>query len=275
MTVVYGVPSGPRITDAYIGSLSPGRGKLWTSTFLDYLEAQNIGSSVLGYRIPVGVINQVNLNNNTRGQLNMLPWVNLNSFSVAFDQNVNASIDSIAITGILNTYAINSFYYRVINGKYTASWFFTQSSTPPESDLIIRDKIRIVLSANTISSRINGQPLAGAITNATWTTTGDATTAAGSTLPSRGANGTDFSLRLNLVPGDFSSDTAVTSADRALANARNGTSTTNLGTTSLYSIFCDVTGDGFIKVGGGVPVSEDDGNYMAIFLFTQLPTGTI
>ena len=265
MSVTYGVPSGPRITHAYIGALPEGSGTPWNSTFLNYL------GSDYGYSIPIGRNVGGNVFNlDTRAQLHSLPWVNLNCVTLGFNQDVNISINSLSISGVAQTYTITDFVYRgYINDAYYASWYFNQSNRPaPER--INADKVRVTLSASSVSNKIFNIPLAGAITNATWTTTGDATTAAGIGLPSRGANNTDFSLRLNILPGDVNSDTGVTNLDAALIAGRVGQTVAS----GNYSAFADLNGDGIIT-NLGTPVIEYDRSLAQTYNFTFLPAGTI
>lgn len=272
MSVIYGVPSGPRITHAYIGALPGGSGTPWNSTFLNYL------GSDYGYSIPIGRINGgstlINFSMGGRGQLDTLPWINLNCITLGFNQDVNVSSNSLSISGVVQTYSITDFIYRgYVNDAYYASWYFNQSNRP-EPERISKDKIRVVLSASSVSNKTFNMPLAGAITNATWTTTGDATTSAGVGLISRGANNTNFSLRLNILPGDVNSDTAVAGSDRSPIRARRELTVSS----GNYTPFCDVNGDGIIRSGvdtSGVPTSEDDLGFASLYLNEQLPTGTI
>lgn len=269
MSVIYGVPSGPRITHAYIGALPGGSGTPWNSTFLNYL------GSDYGYSIPIGRnVGGLPLNLDTRAQLHSLPWINLNCVTLGFNQDVNVSSSSLSIVGVARTYTITDFIYRgYVNDAFYASWYFDQSDRPaPER--INGDKIRVTLSASSVSNKTFNIPLAGAITNATWTTTGDATTAAGVGLPSRGANNSDFSLRLNVVPGDGNGDTGVTPLDRSLVRGRAELTVAS----GNYTAFYDVNGDGIIRSGpdtAGVPVEEDDYNFVSLCLFQGLPAGTI
>lgn len=272
MSVVYGVRSGPRITHAYIGSLPGGSGTPWNSTFLNYL------GSDYGYNIPIGRINGgstvINLTREGRGQLDTLPWMNLNCVTLGFNEDVNISSSSLSISGVARTYSITDFVNRgYVNNAYYASWYFNQSGRPvPER--INTDKIRVILSSSSVTSKTLNIPLAGAVTNATWTSAGDATTSAGVGLISRGANNTNFSLRLNILPGDVNSDLIVASADNSLIRARRELTVAS----GNYTPFCDINGDGIIRSASdtpGVPSSEDDRGFYQIYAFTQLPAGSI
>lgn len=145
MSVIYGVPSGPRITHAYIGALPGGSGTPWNSTFLNYL------GSDYGYSIPVGRNVGGNVFNlDTRAQLHSLPWINLNCITLGFNQDVNVSSSSLSIAGVAQTYTITDFVYRgYINDAFYASWYFDQSNRPaPER--INTDKIRVTLLSKTV-----------------------------------------------------------------------------------------------------------------------------
>lgn len=266
MGVIYGVASGPRITNVYVGSLSGGSGIPWSGVYLNYLSSGNLGSSTYGYEIPVGTIVNTTANRTSNGQLNALSWINLNSISIRFNQNVSIPSGNLSIVGVTGVYNITGFSYN--SGDRTASWFFNQTNRPDISG-IRADKIRVTLSASGLNSTTLGLPLAGGITNATWTTTGDSTTAAGTTLPSRGSNNSDFSLRLNLLPGGPSTDTAVNVIDQQIVNTRQNATTSS----GNYLFYVDVNGDGIIN--GSSSVFGTDAWWVAQKLLTTLPTGNI
>ena len=53
-------------------------GTAWSQTFLNYLASQGLGSAQLGYLIPAGA-----------NQLQDVPWVNITTISVVFNENVS------------------------------------------------------------------------------------------------------------------------------------------------------------------------------------------
>lgn len=265
MSVVYGTPPGPKITNIYIGSLSGGSGLVWSNDFLNYL------GSNYGYEIPVGRIVTTNslsgLLINLRGQLNTLPWINLNCITVVFDQNVIINSGNLSISGVSQTYTITNFIDRgSISGKYYGSWFFNQSNRPNQ-ERINADKIRIILAASGVLSQSSNAKLAGQIVNSTWTSSGDSITAAGEALPSKPGNNQNLSLRLNILPGNCGPDTVCSPADTSLAVSRNNRTTAS----GDYSPFVDINGDGIIQASA----TGLDRTYITYYLNISLPTGTI
>jgi hypothetical protein len=105
-----------------------------------------------------------------------------------------------------------------------------------------------------------GIKLAGEITNATWTSSGDATTASGSELPSGGEPGTDFNLRLNLLPADYTISTITNSFDIFSLRAAG------------YNIWKDLDGDGTLTY---ATTSEPDRALAGTYLSRALPNGVI
>ena len=265
MSVIYGTPPGPKITNVYIGALPGGSGSIWSGVFLNYL------GSNYGYNIPVGRIASANntsaLNVNSRGQLNSLPWSNLNCITIAFDQEINVNSGNLIITGLLRTYNITNFIDRgFVDGKHYISWYFDQSNRPA-SERLYTDKIRITLSSNTISSKSFNSKLAGQIVNSTWTTIGDAVTAAGESLPSKPGNNQNFSLILNILPGNIDTDRTTTPNDMFLLSQHNNRTTAS----GNYSPFVDINGDGIVQ---GSTTGID--RIIAVnYLNLSVPTGTI
>jgi hypothetical protein len=234
MSTIYGTPPGPQVTNVYVGAISPGSGTLWQPNSLAEIASLNLGSSTLGYRIPVGVLGSNDSTRTVPGQLDSLPWTNINCISLSFNEDVNVSINNLTISGLLKTYSIYNFSYGLVNNAYTASWFFAQSGT------FSRDKIRITLSSASVKSKVTNCFLAGAIVNAQRILCGDPVTSAGTTLPNRSANGTNFSLILNILPGDIDNDGAVVgtigAGDRAIIAAKLSTAPPG----GSYSIYADL-----------------------------------
>lgn len=278
----------PSVIGVYIGNIDPaaaGRSP-WSSTFLQALESAGVGSSILGYKIPVGIISPTNgpqRTASTPGQLDPYIWVELNHISIVFDQDVNVSSSSLSINGISCTYSIESFSYGLVNGEYVAKWRISQTvnsgytsinnnsintafSVYPAGTsnlrLVVPDKIRIILDASTVTGVVGGVQLAGEITNATSTLSGDATTSSGSELPSGGEPGTDFSLRVNLLPVDFAINGIVNTADSF--GIRFGT----------YNIWRDLNGDGTADYAFTTDKDRQFTNN-GYYLSRSLPNGTI
>jgi hypothetical protein len=106
----------------------------------------------------------------------------------------------------------------------------------------------------TVVARGGGLQLAGAWTQPTPST-------AGSAMPSGGSPGTAFAFRINSLPGDVNSNTAVTNQDLSITRAAAG-STAGVG---LYTIFKDVNGNG--------AVTNQDLSLVQARLATTLPAG--
>ena len=266
MGVRYGPITGPQVTNVYVGAISPGSGTLWQPNSLTEIASLNLGSSALGYRIPVGVLGSNDSTRTVPGQLDSLPWTNINCISIVFDQDVIVSINSLTIVGLLETYTIYNFSYGLVNGLYTASWFFSQSN-PPFS----RDKIRITLSGSGVKAVNNNNLydlfLAGNIVNAQRMLCGDPSNSAGTTLPNRSANGTNFSLILNILPGDIDNNgTVVATAgigDRAIITAKIGTAPPG----GSYSIYADLNLN--------AAITNQDGSLLNTFNNTVAASGII
>ena len=62
----------PQVVGVYVS------GTAWSQAFLNYLASEGLGSSTLGYLIPAGA-----------NQLSDLPWVNIKTISVVFNENVS------------------------------------------------------------------------------------------------------------------------------------------------------------------------------------------
>jgi hypothetical protein len=252
MGVIYGTIPGPQINNVYVGAISPGSGTLWSSGVLSLMSPTS-----LGYKIPVGVISSSG-SRTIPGQLDTLPWTNINCISIAFSEDVNVNINSLSISGVLETYNIYNFSYALNNGEYTASWFFSQSN-PPFS----RDKIRIILTGSSVRSKKTNSLLAGQIINASWNVSGDSTTSNGTTLPNRSANNSNFNLRLNILPGDVNNSNLVDSIDSTDISSGLG-ATVGAGN---YSLYADLNLNGSI--------TNQDLSFRTSFNGTSLPTGSI
>lgn len=61
----------PRVTAVWVGGTS------WTASFRNFLAARGMGDATFGYAVPAGP-----------GQLDELPWGNVNQFSIRFDKDV-------------------------------------------------------------------------------------------------------------------------------------------------------------------------------------------
>ena len=177
----------PRVTSLQVD------GTGWTPAFLSTLAAANQGNGT-GYAIPVG----------SSAQLNPLAWTNLNQVQIRFDQNVNVSSASLALTGVnVASYSFNSFSYNATN--FTATWTL---SAPMGDD-------RLSLSLQAASSSIN------AITNQQGTMLDGEWVNGASTYPSgNGTAGGNFNFAFNVLPASANQDAIVNGQDIAVIAGR-------------------------------------------------------
>jgi hypothetical protein len=259
----------PKITGVYLSYSSPAAiARIpWQSAFLNNIQNASLGSNIFGYKIPVGIITTASSRHLiTPGQLDPYIWPLLNTLYITFDQDVNITSGSLTINGISSTYNIFSFSYGLVGSDYAAKWQFTQSpnagfsSVGDPGNLVIPDKIRLILDADLITGVAGGIKLAGEITNATWTSSGDATTASGSELPSGGEPGTDFNLRLNLLAADYTVNAITNSADLFGLRAAG------------YNIWKDLDGDGTLTY---ALTTDSDRALSNTYLARALPNGVI
>ena len=228
----------PLVTNVYVNSSA------WLSGFKNYLVTSSQGSATLGYVIPTGTA--ATFNRNTPNQLNTLSWTNMNQVSVSFSEDVVIAQADFALTGVnVASYAVSGFSYGQVGGVWTATWTLGSN--------LGADKLMVNVPA-TVVARGGGLQLAGAWTQPTPST-------AGSAMPSGGSPGTAFAFRVNSLPGDVNSNTAVTNQDLSITRAAAGT-TPGVG---LYTIFKDVNGNG--------AVTNQDLSLVQARLATTLPAG--
>jgi hypothetical protein len=232
----------PRVTNVYVD------GSAWSADFRGYMETTGAGNVALGYQIPTG--NVAAFNRNTPNQLNTIPWSNVNRIRVTFSEDVGITASDLVITGVNTATYDGSFAYGQVGGVWTATWTLT-------SGFFTADKI-LVNVAGTVASPTSGLQLAGAWTQPTPST-------AGSAMPSGGSAGTPFNFRVNMLPGDTNTDTAVTNGDVSIIRAALFTSTSSPGSPVLYTIFKDINGDSAI--------TNADVSITRARLFSQLPAG--
>jgi len=118
------------------------------------------------------------------GQLDPLPWMNVNQFKIVLSEDAIIDNDDLGITGVnVPTYETVplDFAYDVLS--YTAAWKLTNNVTA--------DKLRLVLSDSVAD-------------------------AAGNAL-----DGGDFDFRVNVVPGDVNQSDKVTFQDYITVRVRN------------------------------------------------------
>jgi subtilisin family serine protease/glutamine cyclotransferase len=186
------------------------KGTNWSNDFLDAIDSCGSGCpgmSRLGYSLPVGL-----------AQFKSLPWTNIDSISVLFDQSVILDQSAMSLRG--KTIPI----YNVADGTFhydptamLATW------TLPKSLAV--DKLLLGVT--------NVSDIAGNALDGEWI---DGT----NVFPSGdGAAGGDFAFRFNVLPGDVNQDGAVLPDDRN-AVLRSVGSTPG---SSRYTVWKDLTGD--------------------------------
>ncbi|MGN6507140.1 MAG: PKD domain-containing protein, partial [Tepidisphaeraceae bacterium] len=96
------VPPPPQVTAVTVA------GTNWNSSFLSYLTTHHLGTN--GYAIP-----------SDPTQASPLPWNNIDTIRLTFDQSVNVGIGDLVLQGVrIPAYAIKSFSYDSTSA--TASW---------------------------------------------------------------------------------------------------------------------------------------------------------
>ena len=105
----------PEVTGVYVSSTA------WSQTFLNYLASEGLGSATLGYLIPAG-----------SNQTTDIPWVNINTISVVFNETVvvtnNSALQLIgspngpASPGIASTAAFTNSSAIRLNGRSRRHW---------------------------------------------------------------------------------------------------------------------------------------------------------
>ena len=194
---------GPTVTNAWVGSSA------WLDSFTAALGSAN------GYALPTDA-----------SQLKTLPWINVNRFTLGFNEDVIVQQDDLQLHSgaTQSTYGWSGFTYD--GTADTGTW-----SLPA---FLTADKLRLRLDGSTAAGVTD---VAGNLLDGEWTDAADA-------FPSgNGTAGGDFALRVNVLPGDVNQNTIVQSNDALLIQA--GLLTTP--GTAGYTIFKDVNGNGILQ----------------------------
>ncbi|MBC8426980.1 hypothetical protein H8E07_22935, partial [bacterium] len=143
----------------------------WDNSFLDYLDAEGLAHPALlrqGYRIGDGA-----------GQLDTLPWNNLDTLTISFSKDVSViESDMVLYDASASAYAIDSFTYN--SSTFTATWALSAPIGP--------DRLSIDLSDSMHSG--------GVALDGEWADGSGA-------MPSgNGTPGGDFQFSFNVLPGD-------------------------------------------------------------------------
>ena len=201
----YAAPHAPRVTQVYV------RSQNWPESFLNYLQAQGLGSNPYGFAVGGGA-----------GQLADLPWTNLDLISVRFDSEVTVGLAHIAVRGVnVPSYGVNALSNDL--GSHTATFRLTQQ--------VAADKLVLDLT---------GVTGGGMALDGEW--------ASGGTFPSGdGTPGGNFRFRMDVLPGNVNGTGSVLADDFSAVKARFFRSTSNPGSgATAYTVFHDVDGSGAI-----------------------------
>ena len=223
--------AAPVVRQVYVSSSE------WTPAFLQYLEAQGLGSADFGYAVPAGV-----------RQLDELPWINLNQISITFSDVVSTELNDLAIRGVnraeypLDTGPGGMTLYpdaRTVKWRLAPDVFFG------------KDKLLLDLAAVRTDQ--------GAVLDGEWENTEAEAYPSGD-----GAAGGDFRFRINVLGGDVDASGTVLANDFSQVRRKFFTSTTNPGSgPGAYSAFHDVNGSGTILA--------DDYSHVKRRFFDTLP----
>ena len=213
----------PAVSEVFVA------GSAWNANFLNFLGSNNnaLGESAFGFRISSGA-----------AQVDELPWVNLNRFSIRFNEPVNVAVDDLVVRGAANaTYDINTFNYVADPsanggaGAWTATWTLLITGVGPE-------KLLLDLDAGPQGvSDLNGNALDGEWTNPTADPGSGSNFASGDDVA-----GGDFQFRINVLPGDVNRSGGILGNDVNLVKAAQGFAPGE----GLYTVFKDVNGSASI-----------------------------
>jgi len=198
-------------------------GNAANTTFLEYMQAQGLGSVKYGYAVPAGA-----------AQLSTLPWVNVDRVSIRFTQPVLIDAADLQVRGV------NTPTYSFLNGapgfdydatNFVATWTFDKP--------LAKDKIVLDLDA----SSPNGVHNEGnEFLDGEWTNGGD-------TYPSgNGLGGGDFLFRTYVLPGDVDHSQSVLAQDFSDVKKKFFKSANEPGPAGdqQYTLYHDINGDGII-----------------------------
>ena len=184
----------PVVTDVIV------RGSDWNDAFLDFLDADGLGHPTVarqGYRIPDGA-----------GQLDPLPWANIDTISVAFSEDVRVEPGDLGLYGVATADYLaeagltpESFEYDSV--QWVATWKL------PEPIGVDRLKIRLDGQVGGVSDG------AGNLLDGEWEDGG------GEDSSGDGMMGGDFVFGVNVLPGDGNQDGIVHLADAMAVRAKN------------------------------------------------------
>jgi len=189
---------GPRVEELLVSSTA------WSGDFLQYLQSNGMGSG--GYTVPVGLATQ----------LDPLPWLNIDQFTVRFSEDVVVGQSDLALLGVnVANYTFNDFVYD--DTTFAATW--TLDLAPQLGGVlgIEADKLLVDLSENVNSTA--GASLAG-----------------------------DSAFRFNVLPGDVFQEEGQGGVTNIIDVIRTRVLVPSSTTDGTYSAFHDIDGSGVINI---------------------------
>jgi uncharacterized repeat protein (TIGR03803 family) len=185
-----------------------------------------------GYAIPSG-----------SAQTNDLPWINLDTISISFNESVNITQNALTVVGVNQaTYTASGFSYNASTD--TATWTF---AAPFGADKLL---------LNLASSGAN------AVTDAAGTALDGEWTNGASAFPSGNQTaGGDFNFNVSILPGDVDGNGSVSIVDTVATRNRQFNSVGS----ANYAVNFDVDGSGSISIIDTIDVRNRQ--------FTSLPSG--
>jgi hypothetical protein len=216
------MPAGVAATDAWITDATPPvvtdvfvAGSAWHPNFRSFMQTTGVGDATYGYRLTSLL------------HADELPWLNLDTISVRFSEDVTLGAGAINLYGVNTALYTGTVTYDPVT--FTATW--TRAGT------FTADKLLLALNAAVIADGVNNA-LDGEWTNPAETTPVSAGGA--DTFPSGdGAAGGNFLLRMNVLIGDVNRDGQVVGNDVTNVRSNQGFVPGGAG----YSIFRDINGD--------------------------------
>jgi hypothetical protein len=226
----------PTVSAVYLSSTA------WTAAFKSYLQSPlAVGSSSLGFAVPGGA-----------GQLDEMPWVNLNEVSISFSQDVLVQADDLVIRGVnVANYSTDPAAFNYNAASRTATWRL------PAGLSFRTDKILLDL---------DGSAPGGVATAGGTYLDGDWSNGADAYPSGDGTPAGDFRFRINVLGGDATRSGAVLADDFSQVKQKFFSTAANPGSgAAAYSVFHDVTGSGSILA--------DDFSEVKKRFFNTLPAG--
>lgn len=209
----------PHVTRVFV------KGSTWTQPFLDYLAANSANSSAkYGYAVPTGA-----------NQLKTLPWSNLNTISIQFDEPMGIQEEELLMVG--------SSIYNVAASTFAYN----------EVDRVCTWQLKTTFVADKLYVKLAGSGAAAAQDETGIALDGEFTTGT-STFPSGDGNvGGDFIFRLNVLPGDANQNGVVQATDGILVRNLLNKATDAAG----YSALADCNGNGVIQATDGIVIRNN------------------